>query len=80
MTKRKMGDIILYNDAGEVVHASVYRNVKDTSTFDGRSEHLGIPEVIAENGEHINVRGEGDDMQFETLSGTKLYMHPPEKD
>ena len=78
MTKRKMGVITLYNDAGETVSATIYRKVIDISSFDGKNERLGRLEVIDANGKHINVSGEGDDMVFEYSSGEKLYIHPPE--
>jgi len=77
MTKRKMGDITLYNDTGEAIRATVYRKVIDASTFAGKDEELGIAEVIDENGQHINVYGEDEDMEFEYHSGEKLYIYPP---
>lgn len=71
--KRHCGKIILHSVSGEVIRASIYRKVINTSTAAGKSEELGLPEVIADNGEHINVTINGDEIEFEKLSGEKLY-------
>lgn len=68
----------LYSDSGEVINASMYQKIIKQDTFEGKSERLGLPEVIADNGDRINVKVDGDDLYFETLSGEPLYLSPRE--
>ena len=77
IAQKFMGKIDLYTKNGEHIRASVYRKIIDTSTAAGKSEELGLAEVIDDNGEHINVIIEGDDIEFQKITGEKLYQEPP---